>query len=95
MGGGSDSSAPTVEIVAPHSADRVAVGDSVLVQVHVTDDVALDSVTLAGFSLRGSAELGTRVAVARFAPKSVALRGLPAGSALPPSPADGTDVTPD
>lgn len=76
VGGGDDSSDPTVEIVAPHSDDRVAVGDSVLVQVHITDDVALDSVTLAGFSLRGSAELGTQVAVARFAPKSVGLRGL-------------------
>jgi YVTN family beta-propeller protein len=76
VGGGDDSSRPTVEILAPHSQDRVAVGDSVLVQVHVTDDVALDSVTLAGFSLRGSAELGTQVTVVRFAPKSVALRGL-------------------
>jgi hypothetical protein len=76
VGGGDDSSAPTVEILSPHASDRVAVGDSVLVQIHVTDDLALDSVALRGFSLRGSAELGTQVEVARYATKVVDLRGV-------------------
>lgn len=72
--GRSDASAPSVAFVTPDSASRVAVQDSVLVRVRVRDDVALDSVLLTGYSLRGSARLGTEVKVQRFAPKVVALR---------------------
>ena len=75
VGGGTDTAPPTAAIIAPDSSRRVAVGDSVLVQVRVTDDLGVDSVTLVGFSLRGSAELGTETRVERFAPKVVALLG--------------------
>ncbi len=57
-GGGSstrDETEPEVAIVAPDSTGRVAVGDSVLIRVDVSDDAGIDSVRLSGFALRGSA----------------------------------------
>ena len=68
-----DAGPPRIEILSPTPAGRVAVGDSVLVSVEVSDDVGVDSVRLTGFSLRGSAELGTQVRVERFATKVLAL----------------------
>ena len=70
-----DGDPPRIEIVTPESGGRVAVGDSVLVQVTVSDDAGIDSIALTGFSLRGSAELGTQVRVERFATKFVDLTG--------------------
>ena len=70
-----DGDPPRIEIVTPESGGRVAVGDSVLVQVTVSDDAGIDSIGLTGFSLRGDAELGTQVRIERFATKFVDLTG--------------------
>lgn len=74
-GGGSDSRAPVVQLVKPDSNINVAVGEAVYVEARVTDDVALDSVQLRAFEVRGSAELGTLAEVPRFVTKSVKLSG--------------------
>ena len=75
-----DSIAPTVTILLPDTAtDNVAVGDSVFVRARVTDNVAVETVELEGFAIRGSPTLGTAVQVQRFAKKTVELR---AGGAL-------------
>jgi hypothetical protein len=77
-GGGSgqtDATAPTVVLEKPDSASNVAVGEQLYVQAHVTDNVALDSVVIRGFEQRGSVELGTDTAVARFVSKTVRLGG--------------------
>jgi hypothetical protein len=73
-GSGGDANPPTVAFVSPKQTDqlRIAVGDSVLVRVKVTDKEALGSLELAGFALRGSADLGTQQKVERFGTKSVA-----------------------
>jgi len=76
--GGSDTHAPVVTLAKPDSNANVAVGEAVYVEAHVTDDVALDSVVLRAFEVRGSAELGTQTQVARFVTKSVQLAGTPA-----------------
>jgi hypothetical protein len=70
-----DSTDPTVTIVLPDTAtDNVAVGDSVFVRARVTDNVAIETVTLEGFAIRGSATLGTATRVERFGQKTVDLR---------------------
>jgi hypothetical protein len=76
--GGSDTHAPVVTLAKPDSNANVAVGDPLYVEARVTDDVALDSVTLRAFEQRGSAELGTDTTVARFATKVVHLAGATA-----------------
>jgi hypothetical protein len=67
---------PMAILLAPDSGQRVAVGDSVLVRVHVMDDRALARVELSGFALRGSVELGTQTRVDRFETKVVDLEGI-------------------
>lgn len=70
-----DSIAPTVTILLPDTAtDNVAVGDSVFVRARVTDNVAVETVELEGYAVRGSPTLGTAVRVDRFAKKTVDLR---------------------
>ncbi|HEX2208766.1 MAG TPA: hypothetical protein VHG93_13895 [Longimicrobium sp.] len=70
-----DSIPPTVTIVLPDtSTDNVAVGDSVFVRARVTDNVAVEEVTLEGYAIRGSATLGNATRVDRFATKTVDLR---------------------
>ena len=70
-----DSTPPTVTIVLPDtSTDNVAVGDSVFVRARVTDNVAVEEVTLEGYAIRGSATLGNATRVDRFATKTVDLR---------------------
>lgn len=70
-----DSTDPTVTIVLPDtSTDNVAVGDSVFVRARITDNVAIETVTLEGFAIRGSATLGTATRVERFGLKTVDLR---------------------
>ncbi|HEX6925339.1 MAG TPA: hypothetical protein VF167_07905 [Longimicrobiaceae bacterium] len=71
-----DDRAPNVSIVAPDSTGRVAVGDSILIRVEVSDNAGIDSVRLSGFSLRGSSELGTLRQVERFESKIVDLSTL-------------------
>jgi hypothetical protein len=79
VGVGNDSEAPRAEILAPDSTRRIALGDSVFVQVRLQDNAGIDSVALSGFVLRGSPDLGTQVRVEKFVPKVVALSG---GTAL-------------
>jgi len=76
--GGTDTQAPVVQLAKPDSNANVAVGEAVYVEAHVTDNVALDSVVLRAFELRGSPELGTQTQVARFVTKKVELAGSPA-----------------
>lgn len=76
--GGTDTQAPVVTLVKPDSNSNVAVGEAEYVEAHVTDNVALDSVVLRAFEVRGSAELGTEQQVARFATKTVHLAGAAA-----------------
>jgi len=75
-GGGTDTHAPVVTLAKPDSNANVAVSEAVYVEARVTDDVALDSVQLRAFELRGSAVLGTDTTVARFVTKSVRLGGI-------------------
>lgn len=92
-----DTTAPTVVFLRPASPQRVALGDSVYVQVSAADNHALASVELGGYALRGSAALGTQVRVERFARKLVVFEGgsksatverylLPAADTLAESP---------
>jgi hypothetical protein len=70
-----DSARPAVTIVRPDTAtDNVAVGDSLFVRARVTDNVALSSVKLESFAVRGSPTLGTDAVVDRFTSKTVDLR---------------------
>jgi hypothetical protein len=71
--GGTDTSAPTVDILLPVASATALVGDSLFVQVHVKDDVSLASLEISGFAVRGSPALGTAEKVARFATKTVDL----------------------
>lgn len=72
-----DGAAPEIAITSPDATWRAAVGDSVLVTVRATDDVGVEAVRLEGFSLRGSADLGTQTRVVRLETKVVELSGLP------------------
>jgi hypothetical protein len=72
--GGTDGTPPTATIQYPKPDSAVlAVGDQAFVKVRATDAVALRSVTIEAFSLRGSAALGTLAKVDRFTPKTVRL----------------------
>jgi hypothetical protein len=73
-GGGSDAGVPGVVIDTPAVASfPVAVGDSVYLRVHVTDDRGVTRLVLTGTSLRGSKVLGTDTTVDRFISKTVTL----------------------
>jgi len=74
--GGTDTQAPVVTLAKPDSNANIAVREAVYVEAKVTDNVALDSVQLRAFELRGNADLGTDTVVARFATKTVVLKGL-------------------
>ena len=77
-GGGADTRPPSVDIQTPRgdSLSAKPLGDSVLVQARVQDNVGVDSVVFVGFAERGDADLGTDEVVERFETKSV---GLPVG----------------
>lgn len=70
-GSGSGTDAPNVSIEAPTAGQRVAIGDSVRVQVRVSDGDGLWSLELSGFAVRGDASLGTDERVARYESKLV------------------------
>ena len=76
--GGTDNQAPAVTLVKPDSNANVAIGEALYVEARVTDNVALDSVQMRAYELRGSAELGTEQLVPRFVTKSVQLAGATA-----------------
>ena len=57
---------PSIVIINPVQGVKVNVGDSILVTTHLHDDAGLRSVTLLGFSLRGSVSLGTQDTIVRY-----------------------------
>jgi DNA-binding beta-propeller fold protein YncE len=67
----SDALGPTVEIETPREPAARPVGDSVLIQAHMFDDVGVDSVLFAGISYRGDLNLGTDTIVERYQSKMV------------------------
>ena len=67
----SDALGPTVEIETPREPAARPVGDSVLIQAHMFDDVGVDSVLFAGISYRGDLNLGTDTIVERYQAKMV------------------------
>ncbi|MEX2528985.1 MAG: hypothetical protein WEA09_15240 [Gemmatimonadota bacterium] len=70
---------PLIEILAPQPGAGVPVGDSVFVEVNLTDPIregqisqtGLASVTLEGVAFRGSEALGTREEIQKFEAKTV------------------------
>lgn len=70
-GGSGNSAAPGVDIQDPAAYRRVAVQDSLLVRVRVSDTDAITGVELSGFALRGNPELGTGTTVAKFETKRI------------------------
>ena len=75
-GTGDDRGAPEVEIQSPREPAARPIGDSVFIQVHVTDDSGIDSVLFGGVAFRGDPALGTDTIIARYETKVVALAGL-------------------
>ena len=71
-----DSTEPSIAIESPDSGQRVAVGDSVFIEVEATDDQGIAQIELSGFAVSGSSTLGTRELTPRFAPKVVDLGGV-------------------
>ena len=69
--GPNDRTPPQIRIVEPEPGQRIAVGDSIFVRLEASDDVALDSVVVGGYSLRGNADLGTETRVFRFETRAV------------------------
>jgi hypothetical protein len=67
---------PTIAIDAPLVNALVNVGDSILVSVRVHDDAALASVELAGFTVRGSVDLGTITQTIRYSSVGVPVVGV-------------------
>ena len=74
--GEDDGRRPEVEIIDPLPGRRIAVGDSIFVRVEVADDSGIDSVSISGFSVRGSQALGTERRVTRFQTKQLDLGGV-------------------
>jgi hypothetical protein len=69
-----DSTAPGIELRFPNAqTPTIAVGDSLFVQAHATDAVALAEVTFEAYAVRGDPNLGTDVRVERFDTKTVDL----------------------
>ncbi len=75
---GEDTGAPTVTIQSPRgdSLSALPVGDSLLVEAHVADDIGVTSVSFYGIAERGDKNLGTDEVVQRFRQKTIL---LPAG----------------
>lgn len=74
-----DTVSPAVTVQLPAKAPQltVAVGDSVFVQTHVTDNRGVASLVLTGVALRGSVLLGTDTVVTRYTPRTVTLPQSP------------------
>lgn len=68
---GADTRAPTVEILQPRAEAAIPLGDSLLVQALVRDNVGIDSVRFTGVARRGNPDLGTAEEVTRFQPRVV------------------------
>ena len=61
-----DATPPVVQITQPREPAASPVGDSVLIVVRASDDTGVDSILLAGVSLRGDVDLGTDTTVSRY-----------------------------
>ena len=68
-----DTTRPAIQIEFPKDSAVIAEGDSVFVQVKVSDNQRLEKLELRGIARRGDPALGTNVEVVRFAAKSVDL----------------------
>lgn len=62
---------PIVQIIEPVDSVGTAIGDSVFVSVHVTDDGGVTSVEIVGVFIDGDPTLGTEKHTPKFEPKSV------------------------
>jgi len=73
--GGSSGNGPGVTVQIPAKTDTmlVTVGDSVFVQVHLSDSRGVTSLVISGTSVRGSVNLGTDTTVQRFIERTVTL----------------------
>ena len=60
--------APSITLLTPGVGAKLNVGDSLLVTARVQDGAGLKSITFSGYSLRGSAALGTQDTVKRYPP---------------------------
>lgn len=58
--------APSITLLTPAVGAKLNVGDSLLVTARVQDGAGLKSITFSGYSLRGSASLGTQDTVKRY-----------------------------
>ena len=63
----SDATRPQVTIISPVAGQKIAVGDSILVRVRLTDNAAVGHVLLSGYSQRGDSLLGTNRTDLRYA----------------------------
>jgi hypothetical protein len=54
-----DATRPQITLLAPIAAQKVAVGDSILVRARLTDNSGVARVTIVGYSQRGDSLLGT------------------------------------
>lgn len=73
--GPDDGTPPELAIAEPAIAQRVAVGDSIRIMVDVEDQQGVAELRLEGVGITGSAQLGTRTEVPRFATKTVDFTG--------------------
>jgi len=72
-----DRTNPTVDILQPRAGTLAAtpLGDSLEVEVSVSDNVGIDTVEMSVVAFRGDRDLGTDSVVTRYAAKQVALGG--------------------
>ena len=74
IGGGGNNSGPkgapavSIDTLQPNP---VNIGDSILIAVHVKDDSAINTITLLGLTVTGSADLGTLSVTNRYSPVNV------------------------
>jgi hypothetical protein len=75
-----DGTKPKIRILSPLTGDKVTVGDSMLVQAELSDNIAIKHATLSAASIRGSVSLGTNTTVVRYATADAPASGdYPAG----------------
>jgi hypothetical protein len=72
---GEDVTRPTATFTEPTANSYLNIGDSVLVGVRLRDNQNVQSVTITGVSMRGSADLGNLTIVNRFIPVTAPVTG--------------------
>jgi hypothetical protein len=70
-----DGTKPKLRFISPLAGDKVTVGDSMFVEVELSDNISLQRATLSGFSTRGNAQQGTLTDIQRYAPVSAPPNG--------------------